>query len=309
MKNTFAIALHGGSGTIKKEDLSEELRQKFEEGLNDALEAGRKILENGGNSLDAVEAAVTQLENCSLFNAGKGSVFNTMGKHEMDAAIMDGKSLKGGAVAGVSNIKNPIRLCKAILQKNEYVFLIAEGAQEFAKQENIEFAEDDYFFDQHRYEQLQDAKKEDKVQLDHSGKKFGTVGAVALDMEGNLAAATSTGGLTNKKFGRVGDSPLIGCGTYANNATCAVSCTGEGEFFIRSVVAHDIACLMEYKKLTLQEACSILVYDKLKKIKGEGGLVAIDKEGNIAMPFNSEGMYRASYNSIGEKVIKIFKED
>lgn len=307
MNKPFSIAIHGGAGTILKSSMTDELQKQYEAALENALDAGYAILEKGGSSLDAVEAAVMVLEDFPLFNAGCGAVFNNLGKHEMDASIMSGKNLEAGAVSGVSHIKNPVRLAKTILEKSEHVMLMGAGAETFAKQEGIEFADDAYFYNEMRYQQWQEALKADTIQLDHSEKKFGTVGAVALDKDGNLAAATSTGGMTNKKFGRVGDSPIIGAGTYANNATCAVSCTGHGELFIRSVVGHDISCLMEYKGLSLQEACDILVHDKLIKIGGEGGLIAVDTHGNIAMPFNSEGMYRGYQKSNGEKVVMIYK--
>lgn len=305
---TVVIAIHGGAGTILRSNMTSELQQHYERGLNDALEAGYSILKRGGSSLAAVEAAVVTLEDFSMFNAGRGSVFNNAGKHEMDASIMCGKTLDAGAVSAVSNVKNPIRLAYTIMQRSEHVMLFGAGAEVFAEQHNIEFAPDDYFYNEFRYNQWQEALKEDRVQMDHSDKKFGTVGAVALDKDGNLAAATSTGGMTNKKFGRVGDSPIIGAGTYANNHTCAVSCTGHGELFIRSVVAYDISCLMEYKGLSLKEACDVVVHDKLVKIGGEGGLVAIDKHGNIDMPFNSEGMYRACIDINGNKTVKIYKD-
>jgi len=247
------------------------------------------------------------MEDFPLFNAGKGAVFNNVGGHEMDAAIMFGLGLEAGAACGVSHIKNPVKLARAIMEHSGHVILCGAGAEQFAKRQNIAFEDDAYFYTEQRYKQWQEALKEDRVQLDHSDKKFGTVGAVALDKEGNLAAATSTGGMTNKKFGRVGDSPVPGAGTYANNNTCAVSCTGHGELFLRCVVAYDISCLMEYKGLSLKDACDIVVYDKLVKIGGEGGLIAIDKLGNIEMPFNSDGMYRACRSSEGRMEVKIYK--
>lgn len=304
----MVIAIHGGAGTILRSSMTDELQAQYEQGLNDALEAGYTILKSGGSSLDAVEQAVARLEDFPLFNAGKGSVFNNAGKHEMDASIMNGKDLSAGAVSGVNGIRNPIFLARAIMDHSEHVLLSGKGAEAFAAQQNIATASEDYFYNEFRYQQWQEALKEDRVQMDHSDKKFGTVGAVAMDKTGNLAAATSTGGMTNKKFGRVGDSPLIGAGTYANNHTCAVSCTGHGELFIRAVVAYDISCLMEYKGLSLSEACAIVVHDKLKKIGGEGGLVAVDSKGHIEMPFNSEGMYRASIDADGKKTIKIYKD-
>ena len=303
----IAIAIHGGAGTILRSTMTPELQLQYEAGLQNALDAGYAILAAGGTSVNAVAAAVTSMEDFPLFNAGKGSVFNHIGRHEMDAAIMSGKQLEAGAVCGVSNIKNPVQLAKAIMQHSECVVLCGAGAEEFAKQQHLQFEDDAYFYVAQRYQQLQDALKEDKMQLDHTEKKFGTVGAVALDTHGDLAAATSTGGMTNKKFGRMGDSPVIGAGTYANNNTCAISCTGHGELFIRSVVAYDISCLIEYKGLSLKEACDIVVHKKLVKIGGEGGLIALDKYGNIEMPFNSEGMYRASINTQGKKEISIYK--
>jgi beta-aspartyl-peptidase (threonine type) len=303
----FGIAIHGGAGTILKSLMTEDRELAYKSGLENALNCGYEILEKGGSSLDAVEAAVKSLENCPLFNAGKGAVFNHDGKQEMDASIMDGTTLNAGAVASVRNVKNPVALARAIMDKSEHVFMCKEGAEQFAKSVGIEFAEDAYFFDAFRFEQYQQALKEDRISLDHSeGKKFGTVGAVALDQHGHLAAATSTGGMTNKKFGRIGDSSIIGAGTYANDATCAISCTGHGELFIRSVVAYDISCLMEYKGLSLAAACELVVQDKLVNIGGEGGLIAIDKMGNICLPFNSEGMYRASKNA-QETLIAIYR--
>ncbi|MBS1772497.1 MAG: isoaspartyl peptidase/L-asparaginase [Bacteroidetes bacterium] len=301
------LAIHGGAGTILRSAMTSELQTQYEQGLQDALEAGYKILSSGGSAMDAVEAAVMSLEDCPMFNAGCGSVFNNTGKHEMDAAIMDGNTLDAGAVSGVSNVKNPVKLALTIMQNSEHVLLTGTGAELFAKMQGLEFEDDKYFYNETRYKQWQEALKDDRVQLDHTEKKFGTVGAVALDAQGNLAAATSTGGMTNKKFGRMGDSPIIGAGTYANNNTCAISCTGHGELFIRAVVAYDISCLMEYKGLSLQEACDIVVHDKLVKIGGEGGLIAIDKYGNIKLPFNSEGMYRGYANET-EKKVMIYKD-
>jgi beta-aspartyl-peptidase (threonine type) len=313
MTKQVAIAIHGGAGTILKSLLTPELELAYIQAIKAALNVGYAVLKKGGSSLNAVKESVVSLENCHLFNAGKGSVFNAMGKHEMDASIMDGKDLKAGAVSSVSGVKNPILLAKTILEKSEHVFLTGEGAMEFARANQLEFAADDYFFVKQRYDQWQQIKDTDNYNLDHVAdlgeKKFGTVGAVAIDMHGNLAAATSTGGMTNKKFGRVGDSPMIGAGTYANNNTCAISCTGHGELFIRSVVAYDISCLMEYKGLSLKSACDLVVHQKLIKLKGEGGLIAIDKNGHIEMPFNSEGMYRGSISKSGDEFIGIYKNE
>jgi beta-aspartyl-peptidase (threonine type) len=304
----YAIAIHGGAGTILQSTMSAEKETAYKKALENAIVSGENILKAGGSSLDAVESAIRSLEDCPLFNAGKGAVFTNEGKNEMDASIMEGKTLMAGAVTGVKNIKNPISLAKDVMLKSEHVFLSGEGAMEFAKKVNAKFENDDYFFVQQRFDQLTHAKETDTIVLDHTNeKKFGTVGCVALDVTGNLAAGTSTGGMTNKKFGRVGDSPMIGAGTYANNNTCAISCTGHGEFFIRSVVAYDISCLMEYKGLSLKEACKIVVMDKLVKIGGEGGLIALDANGNIDLPFNSEGMYRASKKQNEELFIGIYK--
>jgi beta-aspartyl-peptidase (threonine type) len=290
----FCLALHGGAGTILKTQMSDEKEKAFGHVLEDAVKAGYEILKKGGTSINAVIAAVIELENCSLFNAGKGSVFTNEGNHEMDASIMEGRNLSAGAVAGCRNIKNPVLLAKAIMEKTDNVMLSGEGAEEFARKIKLQFEDDNYFFDQLRYNQWLEIKDSEKTILDHTEKKLGTVGAVALDKDGNVAAATSTGGMTNKRFGRVGDTPLIGAGTYANNNTCAVSCTGHGEFFIRGVVAYDISCLMEYKNFSLKQACEFVVHEKLKNLGGEGGLIALDANGNIEMVFNSEGMYRAS---------------
>ncbi|MDR3679284.1 MAG: isoaspartyl peptidase/L-asparaginase [Flavipsychrobacter sp.] len=308
MEQTFAIAIHGGAGTILRSTMNPDLQLQYEKGLVDAIDAGYNILSQGGSSLEAVEAAIVVLEDCPLYNAGRGAVFNHAGQHEMDASLMNGLTLQAGAVAGVGNIMNPIKLAKSIMCDSPHVLMCGKGAEDFAKTQNIAFADDAYFFTQQRYDQWQEALKTDSVQLDHTERKFGTVGAVALDKQGNIAAGTSTGGMTNKQFGRVGDSPIIGAGTYANNATCGVSCTGHGELFIRAVVAYDISCLMEYKGLSLEEACNLVVYEKLLKIQGEGGLIAIDKNGNIAMPFNSEGMYRAYKKSNGTSAVSIYRE-
>jgi beta-aspartyl-peptidase (threonine type) len=297
----YALAIHGGAGTILKSTMTPEKELAYKNGLQDAIEAGESILKSGGSAFDAVETAIIKLENNPLFNAGKGAVFTNNGTHEMDASIMNGKDLMAGAIAGVQGVKNPIALARAVMEQSEHVLLTGNGAMDFAKKVNTQFENEDYFFVQLRYDQLQQAKQSNSMILDHTEdkiehgeKKFGTVGCVALDLNGNLAAGTSTGGMTNKKFGRVGDSSIIGAGTYANNNTCAISCTGHGELFIRSVVAYDISCLMEYKNLSLKEACDIVVMDKLVKIGGEGGLIALDAKGNIVLPFNSEGMYRAS---------------
>ncbi|HEY5690377.1 MAG TPA: isoaspartyl peptidase/L-asparaginase [Cyclobacteriaceae bacterium] len=306
----FSIAIHGGAGTILKESLTSEKEQAYKQALNNALQAGIVALDQGKPALDAVEIAVIELENTPLFNAGKGSVFNSDGKHEMDASIMEGQHLNAGAVSMIKGVKNPIALARLVMEKSGHVFLAGEGAEAFARSMHCEFRDETYFYDEFRYQQWLSVKGTDKTQLDHSIKKeekFGTVGAVAKDKHGNLAAATSTGGMTNKSFGRVGDTPMIGAGNYANNETCAISCTGSGEFFIRGVVAYDVSCLMEYKGMTLSQACDEVIHKRLKKIGGDGGLIAIDHQGNLAMPFNTDGMYRASFQSGGEKLIAIYQ--
>jgi beta-aspartyl-peptidase (threonine type) len=313
MNKNFGIAVHGGAGTILRSLMTPENEALYIKGLQGAIDVGNKILSSGGSSIDAVEASVISLENFPLFNAGKGAVFTNKGTHEMDASIMDGKTLEAGAVSGISNVQNPVALARLIKDKSGHVFLCGKEAESFAKIMQLPMQPDGYFFEESRYKQWLEVKDNDGYQLDHTvnsgeGKKFGTVGAVALDMLGNIAAATSTGGMTNKRFGRVGDSPMIGAGTYANNHTCAVSCTGHGEYFIRAVVAYDISCLMEYKGYTLKQACDYVVKDKLVKFGGEGGLIAIDKLGNIELPFNSEGMYRAYKNGNTDAVIKIYED-
>jgi beta-aspartyl-peptidase (threonine type) len=313
----FTIAIHGGAGTILKSAMTSELEEKYVSGLHESLDKGFDVLASGGSALRAVMAAVIALEDNILFNAGKGSVFNSEGQHEMDAAIMDGSNLMAGAVSAVRNIRNPIELAEKVMLNSKHVFLSGLGANEFAIQQGVKFEPDEYFFSQSRFDQWRRSQQRDDVILDHTpldnkveqgdGKKFGTVGAVACDSHGNIAAATSTGGMTNKKFGRVGDSPLIGCGTYANNKTCAVSCTGHGEPFIRAVTAYDVSCLMEYKGLSLQEAMQKVVFEKLISLQGEGGMIGVDASGNAAMMFNSEGMYRGMKNNAGEFEIAIYK--
>lgn len=303
----FGIALHGGAGTILKSMMTERKELQYKRALEKALNKAYDILESGGTALDAVETAVVKLENCSLFNAGRGSVFTAKGTHEMDASIMSGIDLDAGAVATVSAIKNPICLARMIMEKSEHVFLVGKGAEKFAWKHGFEKKKMIYFFNRIRYNQWVEAKKNKSIRLDHSDKKLGTVGAVALDRLGNLAAATSTGGMTNKKFGRVGDSPLIGCGTYADNATCAVSCTGTGEFFIRINAAYQLSALMKFGGKSLQEAGHEVIHHALTRLGGDGGLIAIDAQCNIVLPFNTEGMYRA-YRKSGEKgKVEIFE--
>ena len=308
--NNYALAIHGGAGTLVKGLMTSELEKQYKSALEEALHRGYDILKQGGTSLDAVETAVKSLEDTPLFNAGKGSVFTAEGTHEMDAAIMDGHTLKAGAVSLITGIKNPIALARDIMDKSYHVFLAGDGAMEFAKSNGYTIESPDYFYDKVRYQQWQGIKDSDNFQLDHSVKKdgkFGTVGAVACDKFGNVAAATSTGGMTNKKWGRVGDSPMIGAGTYANNNTCAVSCTGSGEYFIRGVVAYDVSALIEHKGWSLKDATNEVIHKRILKINGDGGLIAIDTKGNIAMPFNTEGMYRACKSSLGLEEIAIYK--
>ncbi len=327
--NKIALAIHGGAGTIHKSEMTAALEQEYHHGLQNALEKGWEILSNGGSALDAVEATVVELENFPLFNAGKGSVFTHEGKNELDACVMDGSNLKAGAVAFVQNVKNPIKLARLVMEKTEHVLLGGEGANEFANEMQVEFETDEYFFTEHRYRQLLKAIDAGRVQLDHVGdvssagfqipselrtlslepeaKNLGTVGAVACDAFGNLASATSTGGMTNKKFGRIGDTPIIGAGNYAENATCAVSCTGHGEFFMRGVTAFDVAARMKYKGLSLQDAARAAI-DYLAEIGGEGGLIAVDAAGNVALPFNSEGMYRGHMTADGKVLIRIYHD-
>lgn len=314
--STFTIAIHGGAGTILKKDMKPGLEQSYLDGLQEALDAGYAVMKNGGTALDAVMAATILLEDNILFNAGRGSVFTKEGSHEMDAAVMEGASLRAGAVAGVRNIRNPIALALEVMQNSDHVFLSGQGANDFATKQNIKTEPDEYFFSPFRHDQWTAMRDSDSYSLDHSNKpvdelmkdkKFGTVGAVACDAQGNVAAATSTGGMTNKKFGRIGDSPLIGCGNYANNATCAISCTGHGEIFIRAVAAYDVSCLMEYKGKSLQEAMDIVVHDKLMRMNGEGGMIGVDAKGNAALMFNSEGMYRGLRSSTGVNEVKIYK--
>jgi len=308
--NTFSIAIHGGAGTLVKGMMTPEKELAYKKGLKEALDDGYSILERGGTAVDAVEKAVKTLEDSHLFNAGKGSVFTATETHEMDASIMDGKNLNAGAVTLISGIKNPVSLAKDVMEKSEHVFLAGEGAMQFAKKLNYSLEDNNYFYDELRHQQWVELKDTDTFQLDHSIKndsKFGTVGAVACDKEGNIAAATSTGGMTNKKWGRVGDSPLIGAGNYANNKTCAVSCTGSGEYFIRGVVAYDVSCLIEFKGMSLEEATNEVIHKRILEIGGDGGLIAINTKGNISMPFNTEGMYRAMKTSSGMYEVSIFK--
>ena len=308
--NTFSIAIHGGAGTLVKGMMTSELEARYRAALKLALGAGYKMLQEGKSAVEAVEEAVKVLEDSPLFNAGKGAVFTATESHEMDASIMDGKTLNAGAVSLITGIKNPVSLAKDVMEKSEHVFLAGEGAMQFAKELNYKLEDNAYFYDEFRHKQWLEIKDTDSFQLDHATKKdskFGTVGAVACDQNGNIAAATSTGGMTNKKWGRVGDSPMVGAGNYANNKTCAISCTGSGEFFIRGVVAYDVACLMEHKGMSVADAANEVINKRILEIGGDGGLIAVDVNGNIAMPFNTEGMYRASKSSNGKEEVSIYK--
>ncbi|MBL7708034.1 MAG: isoaspartyl peptidase/L-asparaginase [Chitinophagaceae bacterium] len=324
LRDKFVLVIHGGAGTILKSQMTPEKEKAYQEALNKALETGYAILKNGGSAMDAVEAAVRTMEDNPLFNAGKGAVFTNEGKNELDAAIMDGKTLAAGSVAGVTTIRNPITAARAVMEKSPHVMMTGKGAEKFAQQQGIEIVDPSYFYTEDRWKGLQRAKSEDstKMQQDHTDTskkvslrqpenkdyKYGTVGAVALDRHGNLAAATSTGGMTNKKFGRVGDAPIIGAGTYANNATVAISGTGWGEYFIRLVMAKSISDMMEFGKMKLKNAADEMIMKRLPALGGDGGLVAVDKNGNIAMPFCTEGMYRGYIKSDGKKEIRIYKD-
>lgn len=314
---SYSIAIHGGAGTITKDSLTKELEAAYRDGLQQALDVGFHALQTGKSSIEAIRLSIMALEDNILFNAGKGAVFTNKEEHELDAAIMKGDTLEAGAVTGVKNIKNPILLAEQIMLHSGHVMLGGEGALEFAEQFGIKKEPADYFFSEFRHDQWKELSGSDSYQLDHStgkpnteskNKKYGTVGAVACDQYGNIAAGTSTGGMTNKRFGRIGDSPIIGAGTYANNKTCAISCTGHGEIFMRAVVAYDVSCLMEYKQLSLEEACKEVVMNKLVHMHGEGGLIGMDAHGNEAMIFNSPGMYRGVKNSNGKNYVAIYNE-
>jgi L-asparaginase / beta-aspartyl-peptidase len=343
--NKIALAIHGGAGTILRSLMTPELEQEYRAGLESALNFGWEILARGGSALDAVEQTVCMLENFHLFNAGHGSVFTHEGKNEMDASIMDGRTLDAGAIAFVKNVKHPIKLARLVMERTPHILLAGDGANQFAKEVGAEFVPDEYFFTDHRWAQLQKAREEGVVQLDHTAgnaergmrnaesdgwstesdgagaspvtdrnpqseirdpKSMGTVGAVACDRNGDLASATSTGGMTNKKFGRVGDTALIGSGTYADNATCAVSCTGHGEFFMTGVTAYDVAARMKYKNLSLDAAARETI-ERLTEIGGEGGFIAVDALGNVVLPFNSDGMYRG-YRTESSSEIGIYAD-
>ena len=308
-----AIAIHAGSGTIRKGDFDDAREQEVRETLERAVKAGHQILTSGGSSLDAVTLAITILEDSPYFNAGKGAVFNAEARNELDASIMDGSNLSAGAVAAVHNIRNPILLARKVMSDSVHVMLMGEGAEVFARNHGIEFEDDEYFFTDHRWQQLQKAKASanpEAYQLSESPDDwFSTVGAVAIDHEGNLAAGTSTGGMTNKRWGRVGDSPIIGAGTYADNRSCAVSATGHGEYFIRATVAHDICSRVQYQGVSLGDAADAVINGQLTEMGGDGGIIAMDRKGNISLTFNTAGMYRASVDTAGTVYVGIYRDD
>lgn len=301
-KPEYVLVIHGGAGGMNPERMSAERIEEAQRGLQQALDAGEMILKNGGSALDAVQAAVMVLEDHPSFNAGRGAVFNAEGKIELDASIMDGSNLAAGAIAGVRTIKNPVTAARRVMEASPHVLLIGEGAEKYAGEQDVEMVDPSWFRTEDRWKDYLRIK-EQQEERDRSG----TVGAVALDKNGNLAAATSTGGMVMKRFGRVGDVPIIGAGTYANNESCAVSATGHGEFFIRNVVSYDISALMLYKGMSLEDAANFVVMEKLVEQKGNGGVIAIDKDGNIAMPFNTSGMFRGFVKSTGETAVMIFK--
>jgi beta-aspartyl-peptidase (threonine type) len=319
-QNEFAIIIHGGAGTILKKNLSDEKEEEYKLKLEQAIRTGHTILKNGGTSQEAVVKTIQVMEASPLFNAGKGAVFTHEETNELDASFMDGKTLNAGAVAGVMNVKSPIELAVKIMTDSDHVMLSGKGASAFAKEKGLEIVAPSYFYTERRFNALQNIKNKEKMELKSADKKaafydadiknskFGTVGCVALDKDGNIAAGTSTGGMTNKRWGRIGDAPIIGSGTYANNKTCGVSSTGWGEYFIRSQVAYDISAQMEYQQKSLKEATADVIQNKLTKLGGTGGVVALDKNGNMSFEFNTTGMYRASMNDKGELLVKIYKE-
>lgn len=308
---SYAIVIHGGAGTILKENMTDSLENAYLNKLDEAIMHGYKMLEEGSSSIDVVEEVVKVLEDSPLFNAGKGAVFTNDGKNELDAAIMDGSNLKAGTVAGLTRIKNPISLARLVMDKSEHVMMIGQGAEQFAESQGMSFIDPNYFYTKQRFEGLKKAQEKEQILLDHNelikDEKFGTVGCVALDKHGHIAAATSTGGMTNKRYGRVGDVPIIGAGTYANDAVCGVSATGWGEFFIRNVVAYDIAAQMMYQSKSLEDASKHTIFDKIEKMGGDGGIIAIDKDGQVVMTFNTAGMYRAAIDKNKVKFIGIYK--
>jgi beta-aspartyl-peptidase (threonine type) len=318
--NDFAIIIHGGAGTILKKNMSDEKEAEYQQKLEEAIKVGHTILKNGGTSQEAVMKTIQVMEESPLFNAGKGAVFTHEETNELDASFMDGKTLNAGAVAGVKNVKSPIELAIKVMTDSDHVMLSGEGASIFAAEKGLEIVDPSYFYTENRFKSLQRIKEIEKTELDHDDKtavfydadikdsKFGTVGCVALDKNGNIAAGTSTGGMTNKRWGRIGDAPIIGSGTYANNKTCGVSSTGWGEYFIRNQVAYDISAQMEYKNISLKQATQDVIQNKLTSLGGTGGVVALDKNGNMSFEFNTAGMYRASMDDKGKLIVKIYKE-
>tara|TARA_R110001583_G_scaffold145635_2_gene297628 strand:- start:63441 stop:64496 length:1056 start_codon:yes stop_codon:yes gene_type:complete len=316
--NSFAIVIHGGAGGIKRAYFTEEQQKAYSLKLQEALEAGYAILENGGISLDAIQAAINIMEDSPLFNAGKGAVYNSEGNQEMDAAIMDGKTLNAGAIAGVNHIKNPILAARIVMDSSKHVLLSGKGAEIMAAKYGIEMVDSSYFFTEKRMNQLKKIQGKDKTQLDHTAylikneliddHKYGTVGAVAIDKNGNIAAGTSTGGMTNKKYGRIGDVPVIGAGTYANNLTCGISATGTGEYFIRTVAAHEVSSLILHKNLSPKKALNEVLFNQIEPLGGKGGMILIDKNGDVYWDFNSTGMFRAYKKSNGESKVEMFEK-
>lgn len=323
-KSNFGIVIHGGAGTILKKNMTDSLEMAYTQKLEEAIKIGHEILKNGGTAMDAVTHTINVMEDSPLFNAGKGAVFTHEKRNELDASVMDGATLNAGAVSGVTHIKNPIDLALLVMTQSEHVMLSGEGAEEFAKLKGIELVAPSYFYTEKRMQSLLRVQERERRKYQHDSganatlfandpyskdAKFGTVGCAALDKNGNLAAGTSTGGMTNKRWNRIGDAPIIGAGTYANNATCAVSSTGWGEYFIRAMVAHDISAMMQYKGVTLKEAAREVIQEKVPALGGDGGIVAIDKDGNVTMEFNTAGMYRAHMNAEGKLVVGIYGDN
>lgn len=314
-QGNIAIVIHGGAGTILKENISDSMELVYKAVLKKSILSGHSILKNGGSSLDAVEASIKILEDSPLFNAGKGAVFTNKGKNELDASIMEGRTKNAGAVAGVTTVKNPISLARAVMEQSEHVMLAGKGAEEFAKQKGLTLVDPQYFYTERRMKALKRVQRRDSTKQSSlydpftKEDKFGTVGSVALDKNGTIAAGTSTGGMNNKRWGRIGDSPIIGAGTYANNKTCGISSTGWGEYFIRGVIAYDISAMMEYANMTLKEAADKVIQEKLPQMGGDGGIIAVDHLGNIVTSFNTPGMFRASIDNAGNLSIKLYGEN
>jgi len=313
-KKVYGLVVHGGAGTLTKGAFTAEEEKAYEDKLSEAIDSGYKILESGGKAIDAVQAVIIILEDSPLFNAGKGAVFTSKGTNELDAAIMDGHTLNAGTIARVTRVKNPIILARKVMEVSPHVMLVGDGAEEFAKEVDVELVNPEYFRTEKRWESLQKAQEKENLKSEVGitpltyDLKFGTVGCVALDKEGDLVAGTSTGGMTNKKYGRVGDVPIIGAGTYANNSSCAISATGWGEYFIRLTVAKDISALMEYKNMSIEDASNTVIHEKLQNLGGSGGVIGIDKSGNITMTFNTSGMFRGYKTSDKEKFLAIYGE-